>query len=469
MLFNAISFITLPIYTRYLTPSDYGIFSLFVTFGMATANLLSLGMRTASFRYYFDYKDKPEEFGKLNSSNFSFTLVILVVAGFIIWFLRDWISISIFKGEIPKELVLLSYFSGCMEYVFGYLTILLSAQTRSRTFTVITTVRVLLNTALSLYFLMFMSMTYMGRIWAVVISQIVANVLLLYFTSSLFRNSFCWVYLKKSLKFCLPQLPLSLMGIAYSTFDRFMLNSYKGVASVGYFDIAEKFANLLKMAMDSISQAWTPFFMDQASLKTEAGKEAIVKRFYEITYFFMFFGLGVTYFSEEMIRFFTTKEFYPAMYVVPVYVYYYVFGIIGFLAANQLMYAEKLISLFPSTLTSIAINIGLNVLLIRHYGAIGAAIATAVAALGASIVQLYFGMKHYPLRVGWLKLCGVFLLNIVFVVPSYLLMMSDTHFIIKLVLKCLLLLLFVFLGMKMKFFPSLKQIRDHGLLYFKSK
>ena len=58
----AVSILVLPVYTRYLSPSDFGIVVLFLMFGSLLAGFLSINLHFATYRYYFKYKDKIEEF-----------------------------------------------------------------------------------------------------------------------------------------------------------------------------------------------------------------------------------------------------------------------------------------------------------------------------------------------------------------------------------------------------------------------
>ena len=162
--------------------------------------------------------------------------------------------------------------------------------------------------------------------------------------------------------------------------------------------------------MDSVAKVFNPFFMDKAHENTEESKKKIVIRFYELAYLFMIIGLCLIYFSEEMIIVLTTKEFYPSMYVVPVYVYYYLFGIIGTLTMNQISYSEKMIYILPASIAGVIINISLNIFLIPKFGAIGAAGATAIAALFHQLLLLYYGMKLYPLPLGKMRLACLYLI-----------------------------------------------------------
>ena len=118
-----------------------------------------------------------------------------------------------------------------------------------------------------------------------------------------------------------------IIGTIHRSFDKLMLTNFTGLSSVAYYSFGEKFAGVLKLFMDSIGKVWTPFFQNKAHENTQEAKKAIVKRYLEMSFFLMCIGFILICFSEEMVKLLTTKEYYPAMYIVPVYVFYYLFGI----------------------------------------------------------------------------------------------------------------------------------------------
>jgi len=233
-----------------------------------------------------------------------------------------------------------------------------------------------------------------------------------------------------------------------------MLNNYSGLSSVGYYTFGVKFAVIVKYCMDSIAKAWNPFFLEKAHENTEEAKNEIVFKFFRISFLIMFIGLGIIYYSEELIRLLTTSEFYPAMYVVPIYVYYYLFDIISLLAINQIMYVEKLSFLLPASIVSILVNIALNIVLIPKYGFMGASIATVIAALLSVLVTFYYGNKFYPLPIKNIKIFKLYLLIVLFTIPIYPIMLSNIHFLIKIMIKGVLLLLFIIIGVSSGYIDS---------------
>jgi len=447
----AVSILVLPVYTRYLSPTEFGIVVLFIMFGSLLTGFLSINLHFASYRYYFKYKEDLEKFKILNSTNMVFLLLIFSLSGGIIYFSSGWFSSTLFDSLLTKRLIQLSFLSGCLEYLFLYMTTLLTAQVRAIPFTVITISRILLNTIFSFFFIFQYSLTYMARINAILITQGLLVFCLIMVTKNMFSHKISLDSLKKSLKLCLPTIPHQLLGIIQGSFDKTMLNKFTGSASVGFYSFGEKFSVVLKTTMDSVGKVWNPFFMDKAHENTIESKKAIVTRFYELAFFFMIIGLCLIYFSEEMIKLLTTKEFYPSMYVVPIYVYYYLFAIIGTLTMNQISYSEKMKYILPASVISLIINVFLNILLIPRFGAVGAAGATAVATLFQQLILFYYAMKVYPLPLGKKKLARLYIIVVGLTIFVYPIMLMEINIVIKLLMKFTIISFFIIIGIKLQY------------------
>jgi len=448
---TVITFITLPIYTRYLSPADFGIIALYGMFGMVVSGLLSVAIQSATYRYYFEYKEDPERFKLLNSTNLIFLLFVFVVSGICIYHLAFWFSSTLFNNQITEEIIRLSFLSGCVNYFFTYITLLLTAQTRSTTFVTITIFRIMINAGLSFYFIFMYSLTYMARIYASLLTQFLMVTILLFLIRDCLKIKFSISELKISLNYSYALIPRRVIGLIYNSFDKMLLNKYSGITSVGHYSIGAQFATSIKMIMDSIGKVYTPYFLSTAKKNTVDSKIEIVKRYYQIAFFLMFCGLGVSYFSEELVKLLTTKQFYPAMYVVPIYIYFHLFGILGMISICQMMHAKKLASVLPSSIIGVIINIILNILLIPSLGVVGAAIATAIAALGVGCTNFYFAQRVYPLPLNIFKLVRLYLFIALFTLFIYPLMIMEVNFLLKIIIKMIFLSLFIIIGLHFKY------------------
>ena len=66
---SAVGFLLIPLYTQYLTPSDYGIIALLHISMTLVIAIFGLGLSTAIFRSYYDY-DGAEERKMVVSTTF---------------------------------------------------------------------------------------------------------------------------------------------------------------------------------------------------------------------------------------------------------------------------------------------------------------------------------------------------------------------------------------------------------------
>jgi len=446
-----INFLTLPIYTRFLSPSDYGVVSLFLMFGQVSAGLVSLGLQSASYRYYFKYKDRINKFKSLNSSIIIFLSIIYFICTISIQFYGEWFSTVLFDNKISARLIKLSFVSGCMEYLFIYFTFILTAQLRSVTFTIITISKILIHTSFALYFFIIHSFTFLSLIYATLISQAIMIFCLALLMSNVLHFHFSFFYLKKSLKFSYPLIFRLVIGMIHKSFDKIMLTNFSSLDSVGYYSIGEKTASTLKLIMDSIGKVWNPYFQNNAHDNTKESKKNIANRYLEISFFIMTFGLFIICFSEEIIKLLTTEEFYPAMFITPVYIYYILFGIMGMISVQQIQFSEKTLYMLPASIVSVLINIILNIILIPKFGALGAVMSLSIAGLFSSLVHFYFGFKLYPVPLDFKKFIGMFVLILVFTIPVYPLMNLNINFLFKIFGKLSIITLFIISGFYFKF------------------
>ena len=198
--------------------------------------------------------------------------------------------------------------------------------------------------------------------------------------------------------------------------------------------------------MDAIEKAWSPFFYKNAIENTSISKSLIAKAFMNLAYLYMTIGIGVIYFSEEAIKLLTTKEYYSAIYVVPLYTYYYLFAIFGYVANSQLALTEKIKYILPGSIAGTMVNIVFNVLLISKFGAIGAAISAAITALITNSILFYYGMKFYPLPFSIKKILTLYVILFLFTLLGYVIISIDLSIFLKSLIKIFLILSFVFIG-----------------------
>ena len=447
----AISIFTLPIYTRLLTPTDFGISLIFVILGKIVVGFVTFNLHFSTYRYYFELKDKWQEFRTLNSTNLMFLVVVFLLTLLLIFFSFPLYNSFLFESKFNRDLVILSVISGFLDYFILYFTTLLTAELKSLQFAAITISNVLLNTLFSIYFMTDYNLTYMGRVYGIVLSQIIILLVLLFICKRTLSFNFSYPSLKRSIRLTLPMIPNMALGLSQNYLDKTILSYSKGAATLGNYSLGINFATVLKTIMDSVEKAWSPFFFKKALESTEESKKEIVEKFFSLAFVYMTIGLGIIYFSEEAIRILTTKAYFSAMYVVPLYVYFYLFAIFGYLSNAQLTIAEKIKFILPGAVISAVVNIALNFILIPQFGTIGAAISIAITGLISQICLFYYGMKFFPLPIKWGKIVEMYTILILFTILFYPIAYFEINMFLKIFIKFFLMALFFGLGLWYKF------------------
>jgi len=441
-----ISILALPIFTRLMTPEDFGKTLIFLIFGKLIVGFVNFNLHYSTYRYYFDYKNDISGFKSLNSTNLLFLLICFIISILVVAIISKYIVLNFYKNQFTEGLLLLSLFSGILDYFFLYFTTILTALQKSLSFAFLTIFSSLLNVVFSIYFIISLNLTYIGRIYGIVLSQIVMLFIIIIICRKTLTLNFNFNFFKKSLKLTSPMIPQMALGISQNYLDKSLLSYTKGAASLGFYSLGLNFSNILKVIMDSIEKAWSPFFFKHAKENTYKSKNIIANAFMTLAFFYMTIGIGVIYFSEEAIKLLTTKEYYPAIYVVPVYVYFYLFAIFGYIANAQLSLTEKIKYILPGSIAATIVNIICNITLIPNFGAIGAAVSAAITALVSNSILFYFGMKFFPIPFNIKKIVTSYVILFLFTLFGYLIISLDLNIFLKVLIKIILILCFILIG-----------------------
>jgi len=457
---KSVSFISLPIFTKYLSVQEFGIYSMFGLFGLTASGFLSIGIMHASYRYYFELKDNDiDKFKRLNFSNIIFLLSIFSVGFLIIILLKDFLLNIFFKGGISSFIYYTSFIAGAITYLIEYHLLLLTAYKQSLFYAFFTILRPIL--ILIITFILFHNIE--SSIIAIILgyTSSVSLLLLLIVISSIQQYSphYSSKYVKESLLFSYPMLPRSIIGQIYNMFDKVMLINYSGFIGVGYYTLASRYSETLKLIMASLDKVWHPYFLEHATKNTADDQNKIINKGKEIISLVMIGGLLITYISQEIIMLLTQSDYHQTALYIPVYMLYYILALINMYGFMQITFAKKMGYLFIGSVGAIITNVAFNILLIPIYGVMGATIATGISALIGSALNAYYGQKCYPLNINFYQIILVILLFIVFSFILYPLQILFEPFSIKLILlKILSFLIFIKLLIQLRFISIIQLI-----------
>ncbi len=364
-------FLLVPLYTNVLTTYEYGIADIMQVTLLLLVPALTFNMGEAALRFGIENADRRGSILKIGISYVlrSDAIVVglcLIAFGFTTPLIRWYVLLFalLFAANSLFEFLVL-YFQGCEAVpvvVIG---------------SICSTVLMILS---NIIFLLVIRIGLNGYIYSQIIAYAAASVVMLVIGKSagIVRD------LKDDDELKSRMITYSAPLIAYSTgswinnaADRYIVLALCGASVNGVYGMAYKIPAILMVFQRIFAQAWqmsaTKSYKDEKSAEFFTGM-------YRTYNSFMVIGCAVLIlFIEPIASFMFKKDFYEAWQFVPPLLISVIFGALtGFLGSICLAYKDSK-SMGAATSIGAVANVALNFALIPYFGAMGAAIATAVS------------------------------------------------------------------------------------------
>ena len=397
LLSSVIGFVLIPIYTRYLTPADYGLYSLYAIAGQVVTLISLMGMSTAMFREVV-YHDSDER--TVISTTFNFLIIQSLVFFGVLAIFSPQISLLLFGEATHTYLLRLIFITNGLG-VFGFVVLsTLQMREQAGRYSAVHVIRFAIGVALNILFIVVLRMGLEGLVLAGLGMSILSAIMFVALLWKDLRPRLSWPILKRMLRFGLPLVPFQLASILLTSSDRYFLEHYAGAAEVGIYSLGYKFGMIVQLIVMAIQTAWA------AQMFAIAKEDGAERKFARIVVYYLaglgFLGLGISVLSKEVLTIMSTPAFLPAYTVVPLIVLSYIaYG--GVNMTNVALNIKGRTELNAPIIIAVAIgNLGLNYLLIPRFGMMGAAVATLVSYVVLLVIEVIVNQRVWrlPLEYG---------------------------------------------------------------------
>lgn len=403
---SLISLLLLPIFTRYLTPTEYGVITMLLTIEAVTKVLFRWGVDTAFMRLYYDCADQAAR-QRLASTIFFLllavngTLVLAGVAG------AGWLGATLIGTAGAGVLVAFTIVNIFIANFYFIPFQVLRIAGRSKQFIAYSFGRSAGTIVARLVFVIGLGMGVRGIVLADVIVTSLLAVALIPSFMPLIRLTFSRDVARQALGFGLPRIPHSVAQQVISVSDRYFLKAYGTLSDVGLYSIGASFGLALKLFLSAFESAWTPFFLGVMG-------EPNAQRIYSTvsTYVFAVLVLlvaGLCAVAPDVVALATASPFHAAAAVTPwialgvMFQGLYLLGSIGLVITKRTAF-------YPiATGTAAAASLVANVVLIPRWGMMGAAWANVIAYATLAVVTSVFSWRVYPIHYEWSRLSRIVL------------------------------------------------------------
>lgn len=446
-----IGLILLPLFTEYLTTSEYGILAILEATSQILIGVIALNLPLAMLRWASSERDKEKQ----KSIVFTTTIAILLIVTLqLVTFLpnTNYFSELLFDNSNFSDYFFYLFLTVAFGIYNGIPLNLIRIKERATLFIAVSIIKFTTILLLNIYLITQLKLGVKG----IIISQLFGEVILCLITAPLLikniKIKFDFYTFREMLLYGLPLILSTVSTFAFSFGDRYILQHYLNNASVGIYSMGYKIASILNMViLQSFQLGFLPIAYKKLGDKDEGAFFSKILTYY--SFLLVIVALIISLFSKELLLLLAQKEEYFIAYtVVPIIAFSFVLKGIQYTFALSFHYSKKTTYNAIIVMLTAIINLSLNIILIQKVGYIGSAYSMFISILITLFISYYFGNKVYPIPYELKKIFMVVFLGIGLYITSTI--FDNFSLLIVILLKLVLLVLFPYLLYLLKFFEE---------------
>lgn len=400
---QAAGFLLIPLYTRLIDPSSYGVLEVFNAFSSMGFACVTMGLTSAINKCFHRDCETAEEQSTVLSTAILLDLPVLLLAAALIVAAAKPISTLLTGTSSHADLLpLVAGASLC----YSLLTLILAglrAQERAVAFSTLS----IAQFGLAIVFNLLLVARLGYGIRGIFLSNMLANAIVLPLAVATVRRGSRLAFSRRLvgplLRFGLLLIPVMLASWVMDLSDRYVLRLYRGLDEVAIYGIGYKFGMLLQVAV-----VW-PFQLAWPALSFSISKRPDHQATYArtLTYLVAVLALAVLVVSiaiPRLLDILVSTDYAGAGRVVPLIALAYAMNGVHYCASPGLHLAERTRYLTVLAALAAACNLALNLVLIPRFGMMGAAWSTFLAFLALAAATLAVGQSVYPVAYEWHRL-----------------------------------------------------------------
>jgi len=406
----------LPLYTRYLTPADYGAAEVMFAAIVTASILVRFGLIEAVLRFYYKDDEDPD---RVVASTFAGLFWLATLGALLALPFATPISEALLDRPAP-DLARIAIGALWVLTMFEFLLTLFRLEERARAYFVTTIVNVLVTIGVTVVLVvgagegargLLLGSYGTGAIFVLGLIVLQRRRLSLFFDRALLR---------RLLRFGLPTMPAEASLYLLNFVDRIIIVRTVGLAEAGLYSLAIKFAQAVNVLVRGFQLAWPPLaYSIRDDDEARRAYATVVTLFVAGSAFVV---TGMWLFARWIARALAAPEFFDSYEAV---------GLISTAVAIYALYMVLLVILgrtgrtefnLPATAAALAVNVVLNLLLVPPLGIVGAGIALVASYLVVVGLMYGFTQRLFPVPYQWGRLARVVLTAAVLVAAGELLM-----------------------------------------------
>lgn len=404
------AFFLLPLYTKYLTVSDFGITNSMQIISSVLVIVLSLALERSLFRVYYDYNTEKEQ------KDFLGTIFLSILGagclGLLLCFLASRYLNLLFSSIPFHPYYTLAIFYSFVLSIINFTQTVAQVKQNARQFIFISITTLLVTIGANLILILHLHEGALGYLKGVLYGGLCVIPFALYYIHSSINYTFNSTKLKSALLFSLPILPSLIAGWVLNLSDRVFIDKYYTLADVAIYSLGYRIASLVIFISSAIFMSYNPLFFNIANrkeLSVEEQKSRIYKINSAIIILIGIVGLGILLCSDAALKLFFPKDYMASYAYISVLILSFIIAQVTGLF-NLMIYQNKRTKpVAVITICCAVLNIALNYFLIPRYGVFCAVLSNLICNSVNFLLIYLLAKKNYFISLDWLVVAKILL------------------------------------------------------------
>lgn len=385
VILKGISFFTLPIFARLLTPAEYGVVSVYNSWVATISIITTLTIWGGVFNVGMVKFENEQR--KMISSFQGLATSITLLFSFLSSFFLD--TLSEISG-LSNLLIVCMYIEILAQIPFNIWSTEQRYRFEYKKLIIVTCLIAILSPLMGIVAVNATNFKAEARIMSNLLLLAIIGCVLFFVNQIKGKSFFSKQFWEYGFKFSIVLVPHYLSTQILNQSDRIMINSMCGSSDAGIYSVAYNFALLLSLVTNGINSSLTPHIYQCM----KAGDTRKLKK--ETTFIVLLvalMALCLICFVPDLFIFMLPESYYPALRVIPpVTVGAYFLFLYPLFGSIEFYYEEKKYVTYASVIGAM-LNVALNYMFIQSFGFIAAAYTTLICYLCFSICHFYFMNK----------------------------------------------------------------------------
>ncbi|MGG4407197.1 oligosaccharide flippase family protein [Niallia taxi] len=386
-----LAFITIPLTTYFVSPTEYGKASMFTLFQALIVTIIYLGLDQAYSREYHESKDKTNLLKN--------AMVVPLLLSFII-FIMICLNVNLVSNFLfgSTGYTLASVLFGAtiiFMTVERFIMHSIRMEEKALEFSILNVLIKLVILIFTLIFVLFVRRDFLAVVYSAAFGQIAGDVYLvirynkyLNYKNFKFDKELCI----KLLKFGLPLIVAASLNNLLNSLDRLVLRTWSNFEEIGIFTAALKVAATLQIVQTCFTSFWVPTAYRWNSENKNAKYFEVVSNGLLLAMSILFVLILI---FKDFIILLLSPQYMDSKYIIGLLCMQPIMYTISETTTLGIVFSKRSYLNIWVSIIAILPNLILNIILVPKYGAVGAAISTGIAYIFFFLSRSYFSNKHW--------------------------------------------------------------------------